>query len=120
MSENEIPENLVPFDPSKHKPQDLGLGEDGELSTEHVITTDSPTGDVWNIPTVWFGPDGRGYKLPDDISQRLAYSYEKGNKGQWPRFPKGEYDVAGQDASARSKEGGATKRPLFQLFDEVE
>ena len=120
MPENELPKNLVPFDPKVHKPQDLGLGEEGAMSTEHVITTDSPTGDVWNIPTVWFDPEGKGVKLPNEVAQRLAYDYEKSNKGKWPRFPSGDYEVAGTVAGERSKGGGATKGPLFQMFTEVE
>ena len=115
----ELPKGYVPFNPSIHKPQDLGLGEKGQLSTEFVSTMDAPNGGVWNIPTVWFDEDGVGKHFDEQTAGRLAYEYEKQRtkEGQFPRF--NDIDSAVKTAIERSKQGGATHQPLFELFQDI-
>jgi len=114
----DLPRGLVPFNPDIHVPQDLGLGEKGSLSTEFTTTMDSPDGRVWNIPTVWFDEDGKGHALDAGIAARLAFDFEKQNpNGQFPRFD--DVDTAVSSSEARSKLGGATHTPAFEIFSKV-
>jgi len=112
----DIPDNLVPFDPETMKPKDVGLGGP---STEYLVTQEAPDGKVWNIPSIWWTPDGEPVQVPEDVAARLAYQYEKQfeGRGQFPRFD--DIDTAVENAKERSKSGGAEKSPLFQMFEEV-
>ena len=116
----DLPKGLVPFDPKVHKAQDLGLGEKGSVSTEFLVTMDAPNGGVWNIPSIWFNEDGKAQVFDEQTSARLAFEHEKGSagKGQFHRF--NDIDSAVNSAIARSKAGGASKTPLFELIENLE
>ena len=83
-----LPMMVEPFDPKKHKPQDIigGPNHRHGPSTEITITEMSPDGNVWNIPTVWFTPDGRGHRVEPQQAQYLAQRYEQETGRKFPRF----------------------------------
>lgn len=105
-----MPQALVPFDPVKHTPQDVGLGGP---STEYLITVDAPDGGVMVIPSIWWDADGKP-QLIEDQSQavRMAAEYEKASSKQFPRFAPKAYKEADTFAQQRSKAGGASKSAL--------
>ena len=105
---DELP-NLIPFDPETMKPQDIGFGQP---STEILISEDSPEGQVWNIPSLWWSPEGNPTYVSPRTAARLAYTYEKENDVKLPRFPKGAYKEASEAAQESSSVGGATNRKL--------
>ena len=47
--------DLIPFDPSIHAPQDIGLGGP---STEYLITIDGPDNQVLVVPSIWWHDKG--------------------------------------------------------------
>lgn len=101
---------LEPFDPSKHTPQDVGLGG---VSTEYLITVDSPDGGVMVIPSIWWDEEGKPQLIEKvDEAVSLALEYEKGNNKQFPRFAPKAYKEADEFARNRSKAGGASKKAL--------
>jgi len=98
---------LEPFDYTKHKPQDVGLGGP---STEYLITVDSPEGGVMVIPSIWWDEDGKPQLIEDQRQAvKLAKTYEKETKKQFPRFAPKAYKEADMWAAGRSKAGGASK-----------
>ena len=98
---------LEPFNYKKHKPQDVGLGG---LSTEYLVTLDSPDGGVWVVPSIWWDEEGNPTLVENqDKVFEIAKQYEKENNVMFPRFPQGEYKQADMFAQARSKAGGASK-----------
>lgn len=98
---------LEPFNYKKHKPQDVGLGGP---STEYLVTLDSPDGNVWVVPSIWWDEEGNPTLVENqDKVFELAKQYEKENNVMFPRFPQGEYKQADMFAQARSKAGGASK-----------
>ena len=101
---------LEPFNPSKHQPQDVGLGGP---STEYLITVDSPDGGVMVIPSIWWDEEGKPQLIEDqDEAVSLAVEYEKGNDVVFPRFAPKAYKEADTFAQKRSKTGGASFMPL--------
>ena len=98
---------LEPFDYTKHKPQDVGLGGP---STEYLITVDSPEGGVMVIPSIWWDEDGKPQLIEDQRQAiELAKIYETETKKQFPRFAPQAYKEADMWAASRSKAGGASK-----------
>lgn len=87
---------LEPFDPSRHEPQDLGLGG---LSTEYLETGYDDDGRVINYPTVWFDREGKAYFLPQ-AARSLALDYEAVTGRRFPRFE--SVDQAVERAQHRS------------------
>ncbi len=109
---------LEPFDNEKHTPQDVGLGG---LSTEYLITVDSPDGGVMVIPSIWWDEEGKPQLIEDqDEAVSLALEYEKGNNKQFPRFAPKAYKEADAFAQERSKAGGASKKALAMDLDKAE
>ncbi len=105
-----MPMTLEPFDYTKHKPQDVGLGG---LSTEYLITVDSPEGGVMVIPSIWWDDKGKPTLIKDQREAvLLAKDYEKKTNKQFPRFAPKDYKKADMFARKRSKAGGATKSLL--------
>ena len=101
---------LEPFNPSKHKPKDVGLGG---LSTEYLVTQDAPDGSVWVIPSIWWDQNGEPMLIKDQAQiQRLAQEYEAATGALFPRFGKGDYKTADAWARQRSSAGGASAVPL--------
>ena len=101
---------LEPFDPSKHTPQDVGLGGP---STEYLITVDSPDGGVMVIPSIWWDEEGEPQLIEDqNEAVSLAVEYEKENSVVFPRFAPKAYKKADAFAQQRSKLGGASIMPL--------
>ena len=99
--------SLVPFDYTKHKAQDVGLGG---LSTEYLITVDSPEGGVMVIPSIWWDEEGNATLIEDEEEAvKVAIDYEKKTDKQFPRFAPKAYQEADKFARDRSKAGGATK-----------
>jgi hypothetical protein len=111
---------LEPFDPAKHKPQDVGLGGP---STEYISTVDSPEGGVMNIPTIWWDAKGKPTLFdPKNKTQlkkaiQLSIEYEKETGKQFPRYGAGAYQEATDAAILRSNAGGATQGPLAKKPD---
>ena len=113
-------EGLEPFDPSKHTPQDLGLGG---LSTEYLATdfdpehitfldSGDPEGLTFNYPTIWFNDRGDAIHLDDPrqaMAQALKYEKETGKK--FPRFL--DLPTAVNVAKKRSNMGGASETTLM-------
>lgn len=98
---------LEPFDYTKHKAQDVGLGGP---STEYLITVDSPEGGVMVIPSIWWDAEGKPQHIKDQRQAvKLAQDYEASSKKQFPRFAPKAYKEADSWAASRSKAGGATK-----------
>ena len=109
---------LEPFNNEKHTPQDVGLGG---LSTEYLITVDSPDGGVMVIPSIWWDEEGKPQLIEDqDEAVSLALEYEKGNDKQFPRFAPKAYKEADAFAQKRSKAGGASKEPLAINLNKAE
>lgn len=105
-----MPQPLVPFDPAKHQPQDVGLGGP---STEYLITVDSPDGGVMVIPSIWWDAEGKPTLVEDQgEAVRMATEYEKASSKQFPRFAPKAYKEADNFAQQRSKAGGASKAAL--------
>jgi hypothetical protein len=103
-------EQLEPFDPNKHQPRDVGLGG---LSTEYTVTQDSPDGNVWVVPSIWWDQNGDPVVLKDEQQiNQLAKQYEQSTGREFPRFPAGQYELADQWAQNRSAQGGASAVPL--------
>jgi hypothetical protein len=73
-------EAVEPFDPEKHSPiQTAGQS----TATEYTSTTESPDGDVWNIPQIWFSVEtGEPVLKTGDDAWAAAYEYEK-QTGNW-------------------------------------
>ena len=104
-------EFLEPFDPAKHSPADVGLGG---KSTEYLMSEKSPDGMFWNIPSIWWGPNGNAYLFkgrPDDAWE-MAKNWEENTGEKFPRFE--SLDAAMMAAARRSDEGGAMKSRLTQ------
>jgi hypothetical protein len=111
---------LEPFDPSKHTPQDIGLGG---LSTEYLATDfdpehitfsdlGDPEGLAFNYPTIWFNDNGVPIHLEDSrqaMAQALKYETKTGKK--FPRFL--DLPTAVNVAKQRSNMGGASKTTLM-------
>ena len=95
---------LEPFDPKKHKPQDMGKGG---LTTEYLVTEHSPDGKVWNIPSVWWDEDGHPVEITNPaLNNKLATQYERHSGKKFPRYKSIEGGVSA--AKKRSSKGGAT------------
>jgi len=99
-----MPMGLMPFDPQKNKPQDIGKGGP---STEVLITEYDGEGRVWNIPSVWWDDEGRPLELDTKNAVAVAKDYERQTGKMFPRFDSLEEGV--RAAKKRSKKGGATK-----------
>jgi hypothetical protein len=101
--------NLIPFDPNKHEPVDLGLGG---LSTEYLASEYAPNNGVWNIPTIWFNSETNQAVLLDiDEAWEISRAYELSTGNMFPRFNNLPDAVAA--AKERSNAGGATDVPLM-------
>tara|TARA_R110002126_G_scaffold19559_1_gene73462 strand:+ start:235 stop:609 length:375 start_codon:yes stop_codon:yes gene_type:complete len=111
-----MPINLEPFDYTKHKPQDVGLGGP---STEYLITVDSPEGGVMVIPSIWWDEEGKPILIKDQREAvSLAKDYEETTNKQFPRFAAKAYKEADSWAAKRSKAGGASKAFLARDIKE--
>ena len=99
---------LIPFDPKKHTPQDVGLGG---LSTEYTATEYDPEGLAFNYPTIWWDEGGNPQLMNSDDAMKQALSYEDKVGRKFPRF--GDPRVGGEAARERSHEGGAYDVPLM-------
>ena len=117
-----IDKQLIPFDPKKHKPKDVGRGGP---SSEVIITVDDPiTGEVMNIPSVYWDAKGEPtfFDTETDNVQtnrsnqnkaiKLALEYEEFTGKKFPRFAPKAYQEAGNAARNRSNAGGATQGEL--------
>lgn len=94
---------LEPFDPKKHKQQDVGRGGP---STELLATEYAPDGSVWNIPTLWWSKEGKPIVVDRiDDAVKLADEYERATGKKFPRFQSIDDGIAA--AKKRSKKGGA-------------
>jgi hypothetical protein len=103
-----------PFNPSKHKPKDVGLGG---LSTEYLVTQDAPDGSVWVIPSIWWDQSGEPMLIEDQEQiQKLAQEYEAATGSLFPRFGERDYETADAWARQRSSTGGATNTPLVNVM----
>jgi len=120
--------DLTPFDPEKHTPKDVGLGGD---STEYLITTETPDGEVIVLPSIWWGEDGEPVFLGDpetgevftDAVQQMAKRYEESTGQLFPRFGAAEkenYEKADTWAQERSASGGATNEPLTLMPENLD
>ena len=76
---------LIPFDPSKHEPVDLGLGG---LSTEYLASEYAPSNGVWNIPTIWFNSETNEPVYFENIDEawEISRAYELSTGNMFPRF----------------------------------
>jgi len=104
--------DLIPFDPRVHKPIKL---PDGSIMSERTVTeyVDGGSGQVWNIPTVWFDTrTNKGVEVDVDRAMGLAHEYERQTKNKFPRFKTIEDAVS--SAQQRSQSGGATQGSLAQ------
>lgn len=97
---------LEPFNPEKHKPQNLGY--DG-VSTERILTETDEDGLPFNFPSVWFNSEGAAVELPREDARTVALAYEKQSGSRFPRFDRGRFDIGTEMAMHRSAQGGATK-----------
>jgi len=95
---------LEPFDPKKHKPQDLGLGG---LSTEYLSTEADDDGIPFNFPTIWFKPNGEAMQVPVETARMLSLDYEKATGKKFPRFERGNFGAGAERAMHRSAMNGA-------------
>ena len=102
-------QQLEPYDPSKHRPADIGMGG---MSTEVLATEYDSQGVPMNFPTLWFTKDGQPVPLPPNYALDLAIEYEKATGKQFPRFD--SIDAGVNAASGRSNAGGAVKGLLAQ------
>ncbi len=92
---------MEPFDKERHESKDVGLG--GQ-STEYLATERAPDGGFWNIPMIWYSPDGKPVKVGIDQAYQMAVEHEK-RTGQ--RFPRYDSPGAGSfSAMNRSAMGG--------------
>lgn len=95
--------NLEPFDPSKHKAQDVGLGGN---STEFLSTEYDRNGSPFNFPRIWFDIDGNPQVLDPEEAYRQALVYERMTGKAFPRFSSIEDAIS--KAKSRSALGGAS------------
>jgi hypothetical protein len=104
-------EAVEPFDPEKHSPiQTAGQS----TATEYTSTTESPDGDVWNIPQIWFSVEtGEPVLKTGDDAWAAAYEYEKQTGKMFPRF--NSIPEAESAAQSRSDQGGASEQPLARM-----
>ncbi|MDF2143197.1 hypothetical protein [Paenirhodobacter sp. CAU 1674] len=100
---------FAPFDPMKNTARDNG---DGSFSTEIVITTESPDGQIWNIPSLWWREDGTSIELPQEQAIALARRYEQTSGKRFPRFK--TISEAEQAAVRRSDAGGGLHGAITQ------
>jgi len=98
-----------PFDPSKHKPQDMGLGG---MSTEYISGQTMPDGSVMNYPTIWFDPQGKAVLMDPRDAFDFALDYEARSGKKFPRY--GNAGIADEFAMHRSAMGGAQMGLLAQ------
>ena len=101
---------LIPFDPRVHKPIQM---PDGSIMTERTATeyVDGNSGQVWNIPTIWFEANtNKGVEVDLDRAIGLAHEYERRTGNEFPRFKTIEDAVSA--AQQRSQSGGATQGSL--------
>ena len=103
--------SLVPFDPDKHTPKDVGLGGP---STEYLVTDNHPDGGVFNYPSVWWGEDGEPVLLKGDEAYEQAIEYERRNKKRFPYYP--DVETAVDAAKSRSSGGGASHSKLTNMI----
>lgn len=94
--------SLEPFDPSKHKAQDVGLGGN---STEFLSTEYDQNGSPFNFPRIWFDKDGNPQVLSPEEAYQQAMIYERMTGKSFPRFDSIESAV--DKAIGRSALGGA-------------
>jgi hypothetical protein len=110
-AKNMFQEAVEPFDPEKHDPiQTAGQS----TATEYTSTTESPDGDVWNIPQIWFSVEtGEPVLKTGDDAWAAAYEYEKQTGKMFPRF--NSIPEAESAAQSRSDQGGASEQPLARM-----
>jgi hypothetical protein len=110
-AKNMFQEAVEPFDPEKHSPiQTAGQS----TATEYTSTTESPNGDVWNIPQIWFSVEtGEPVLKTGDDAWAAAYEYEKQTGKMFPRF--NSIPEAESAAQSRSDQGGASEQPLARM-----
>ena len=104
------PAVLIPFNPRVHKPIQM---PDGSIMTERTATeyVDGNSGQVWNIPTIWFDANtNKGVEVDLDRAMGLAHEYEQRTGNKFPRFNSIEDAVS--SAQQRSESGGATQGSL--------
>jgi hypothetical protein len=118
--------DLIPFDPSMHAPQDIGLGGP---STEYLITIDGPDNQVLVVPSIWWDDKGNPIfignietnKINEDEIIELVQKYESTTGEKFPRFGEtnnpDNYTIADRFAQFRSKQGGASEVPLTRALD---
>tara|TARA_R110000782_G_scaffold87942_1_gene170011 strand:- start:507 stop:833 length:327 start_codon:yes stop_codon:yes gene_type:complete len=98
-----------PFDPKKHKPIDL---PGGQRATEYLASEESPEGQAWNIPQVWFNVEtGEPNFFKGDQAWNAAKNYEDKTGKKFPRYE--SISKAVEAAKDRSSSGGATKSSLM-------
>lgn len=119
--------DFVPFNPSIHTPQDIGLGGP---STEYLITIDGPDGEVIVVPSIWWNDEGNpvffGDMQTNEINQQdileQVMRYEESTNERFPRFGKvgvpDNYRIADRFAQSRSQAGGASMIPLTQALEQ--
>ena len=118
--------NVVPFDPSKHKPQDIGLGGP---STEYLITVEDENNQVIVVPSIWWDEKGTPQfignpetnEIDYDRVMQLVQDYEQETQQMFPRFGDASntdnYNIADRFAQTRSEKGGASTVPLVNALD---
>ena len=94
---------MRPFDRDRDIPADLGLGG---LSTEYTVTNESPDGGFWNIPSIWWTPDGVPAQVGPDSAQAFAMEYEQRTGKKFPPLPRPRKGVL--FAMSRSANGGGS------------
>lgn len=101
----------VPFDSTKHKPRDVGLGGP---STEYLATEYAPSGAAMNYPTIWWGPNGEPVLMDPSKAYEMSMAYEGLTGRTFPRFP----DISSAETAAmhRSAQGGADVGLLAKLL----
>ncbi len=104
-----IDKQVEPFNPKKHKPQDVGFGGP---STEYLITVDAPDGGVMVIPSIWWDAKGEPTLVDQKEAIKQAKKYEEFSGLQFPRFAPKAYKEADEFARSRSASGGATQNEL--------
>lgn len=100
---------LEPFDASKHKERDVGLGGP---STEYLATEYDLEGKPFNFPQIWWDVGGNPHKLTPQQAYERAIRYEQETGKRFPRF--NSIDEAVGAAEGRSAGGGAVKGLLAQ------
>ena len=102
---------LAPYDRSKNKPVDMGLGG---LSTEYLATEYDANGNPFNVPQMWFDKNGNPVLLPNEDAIAQAAEYEALNG---PKFRRFDNIGAGVEAAQhRSAQGGADRLTMRKLF----